>query len=495
MKQKEINLDMSVNTNRILNILFLSWILVIDILFYSESFGLNALIVAVISILIFGKINPSNLSKIKWWAASLIWLFTAIGVFVNGHAVAILAYYFAFFFFTAINNNSKLSIPLGLFQGIVACALGFINYFVSLKKMFSKSAERKNKWLIHLLMITIPLTIILIFLKLYQVADKDFYEMTKYINLDFISWGFLLTYLFLSFFLYGFFFYQNTPEADVLESKLKNQIDPNYKDRIQNYFGVQNEKKIGLIMLVALNAMLILYNLLDVSFILGPMNDPNSDETFSEIVHAGIYALIFSIVLVIIIVTYLLRGQLNFQENKWIKPLIVFWLIQNFFMVATTSIKNYEYIYFWGLTYKRIGVFIYLLLAIIGLSLTLYKVARKKSIWFLMRNTSLAFALCLSALLTFNWNRGIALYNTTFVAEERIDFEYLHSLGPDTYFYILQEHEEHESVNPLLIYQIMDEIPEILLKYSRFDYNHSWRSFVWSDFKNQQELKSKSNAL
>src|SRR5690606_28871759 len=105
--------------------------------------------------------------------------------------------------------------------------------------------------------------------------------------------------------------------------------------------------------------------------------------------HAGIYALIFSIVLVIFIVTYLFRGQLNFQYNRVLKPLVIFWLVLNLLMVITTSIKNWEYVEFWGLTYKRMGVFVYLLLATIGLAITIYKVINKRSFWFVLRKTSI----------------------------------------------------------------------------------------------------------
>lgn len=396
----------------------------------------------------------------------------------------------AFFFFAAVSNNLRLSLPLGLVQSVNAILQGILNLIMSLGDVFNKSTDKKNKWLINILIVSIPLCIILVFLKLYQAADESFYELTKFLNLDWISWDFLLIYLFLTFFLYGFFHFKMHKDVDELEESLSNEVPVSYADKIQEFFGIHNEAKVAISILIALNALLLLYNVLDIRFVFVDINDPARLSSLSDIVHQGVYALISSIVLVILIVTYLLRGQLNFRNNKFIKPLILIWLFQNLLMILTTSMKNYEYVEFWGLTYKRIGVFVYLFLAFIGLVLTVIKVQQKKSIWYLIRSTTLIFTICLTALLTFNWNRLIASYNLTHVQAERIDFHYLKDLGAETYPYIIEYHTHVQAVDDGIIMDIAEAIPTALFKLNQDEENTSWRSIVWSDYKLEQELSA-----
>lgn len=475
---------------RALRVTFLVWVLLIDLLFYSENWGLNALIACGISIPVISFTAETSIRSIKWWGATAIWILTAIGVFVNGTMICTNSYMLAFFFFAAVSNNLKLSLPLGLVQSVNAILQGVMNLFMSLGNLMNKSGNKKNKWVINILIVTIPLCIVLLFLKLYQAADESFYELTKFLNLDWISWNFLLIYLFLTLFLYGFFHFNTHKDVDQLEEDLSNEIPTTYADKIQDFFGIHNEAKVAISILIALNALLLLYNALDIRFVFVDINDPTRLSSLSDIVHQGVYALIASIVMVILIVTYLLRGQLNFRDNKYIKPLILFWLFQNLLMILTTSMKNYEYIEFWGLTYKRIGVFVYLFLAFVGLVLTVIKVQRKKSIWYLFRTTTFVFAVCLTALLTFNWNRFIASYNLTHVQAERIDFYYLKDLGAETYPYIIDYHTHVQAVDEGIIIDIAESIPNALIDLKEQQENTSWRSIVWSDYRLEKELSA-----
>ena len=170
---------------------FLLWVLMIDICYYEESFGLNTLLVTVLSAPLFLVAYPENLRKTNWWIALTIWFFTAIGVFVNGSFLGIFFYLMAFMYFITINRNDKLTVVNALIQSIPIVILGIISMFFNTGEYFNSSRGKHNKWLKNLLMFAFPLLVIIIFLKLYQSADQNFYELTKFINLDFISWGFL----------------------------------------------------------------------------------------------------------------------------------------------------------------------------------------------------------------------------------------------------------------------------------------------------------------
>ena len=152
----------------------------------------------------------------------------------------------------------------------------------------------------------IPLFIGIIFLKLYQSADSTFYELTKFINLDWISWGFILFYALISLLFYGFYFYTKQDEITEVEAKLPDEIKASYTDKIQQFFGEINELKIAYSILITLNIMLLLYNIIDIRYIFIEIDNPSRELSFSQIVHDGINSLITSLILVIIIVSFLM---------------------------------------------------------------------------------------------------------------------------------------------------------------------------------------------
>ncbi len=54
------------------------------------------------------------------------------------------------------------------------------------------------------------------------------------------------------------------------------------------------------------------------------------------------------------------------------------WILLNAVLVLSAAAKNFEYIVNYGFTYKRLGVFLFLLLALTGLALTFIKIQKKK---------------------------------------------------------------------------------------------------------------------
>ncbi len=80
-------------------------------------------------------------------------------------------------------------------------------------------------------------------------------------------------------------------------------------------------------------------------------------------------------------------------------------------MLISTALKNGMYIDEYGLTYKRIGVFIYLLLTSIGLITTYIKIAQHKTASFLIRINSWLFYFVLVVSCFVNWDLVITNYN------------------------------------------------------------------------------------
>lgn len=427
---------------------YVALVLVTANLFYKESWGLNTLIVSLLTVLasLFSGHYDSHLEttkNAKWWFAALLFVSNGFAVFYNHTLLSCGFYLISFLYFSAIQAENKLSVPLGFAQSAQSFFGGFYYSIESMSKRKEKTEGKKR--IVKLLLFTVPLVIAIVFLKLYQSADPTFYELTKFINLDWISWGFIGFYIVLFFAGYGLFYFRSNQHISSLETNLKNSISPDYGDGIQTYLGILNEQKIALSLLITLNLMLLLYNGIDLKFIIVDLPNPAPTLRYSALLHGGVNSLISSIVLVILIVTFIYRGQLNFTGNKTIRILALLWILLNLVMVATTVVKNAEYIAHWGLTYKRIGVYIYLLLAAVGLIFTLIKILKIKSIWFLIRNTSLAFLVCFTLMGFVNWDKLIVKYNLSELAPEQIDFYYLEDLGPDAYPDLIAYYNRHKN--------------------------------------------------
>jgi len=156
-------------------------------------------------------------------------------------------------------------------------------------------------------------------------------------------------------------------------------------------------------------------------------------SAFSNQVHSGINALIASIVMAIIIILYFFRGNLNFyKDNKKLKIVAYIWIVLNMILVVNIVIKDYQYIYYFGFTYKRIGVLMYLLLTIIGLLTTVIKVKSIKNFWYLFRINTVTVFIILIVSCTINWDSYITIYNLNYA--QSMDFNYLINLSDNNTF-------------------------------------------------------------
>jgi hypothetical protein len=229
------------------------------------------------------------------------------------------------------------------------------------------------------------------------------------------------------------------------------------------------ENKAGTLLLMLLNILLLVVNSSDIAFLAGGIS-ANQNLNYSEMVHQGIGALIFSIIIAVGIILYFFRGRLNFDEKaKTLQALALIWMLQNLLLTATGAYKNYLYVDIVdGLTYKRVGVFFYLLLASIGLFFTAMKVYTKKPNWYLVRVNFTAFFIVLIASSPIDWDVIITNYNIKHAEQKREDpdIEYLLRLS---------------SRNLPLIEEWMNKAatdPKTLHQYKAWEYNSLAEKFT-----------------
>jgi Domain of unknown function (DUF4173) len=330
--------------------------------------------------------------------------------------------------------NFTSSIYVSIFHGFLSI---FIPFFKSTSKFLYRISnvnhviEKRDFKFKKYTVFTIPILVTVVFYCLYSIANPVFGNLITFPQLK-ISLG-LVTFLFTGWVgLTGFI----NPFGD---EKIANWDNSNQniltriKTKIRRNFEItalKLENKKGVIMLFMLNALILIFNILDFSFILTGKKLPDG-ISYSKYVHEGVNTLIFSILLAISIIVYFFRANQNFYKNNlWLIRLTYLWIFQNALLLASIVYKNQLYISELGLTYKRIGVYVYLLLTLAGLILTFWKVRKLKTIWYILRKNTLTAYIMLIISCLLNWDSYIAHYNIN--KAKVLDVIYLLNLSDKT---------------------------------------------------------------
>lgn len=357
----------------------------------------------------------------------------------------------------------------------------------------------------------IPVIIVLLFIVLYRNANANFNQLLipidqffskfipnifEYINVEYV------VVLVLGIVISAFLFIQ----AVLKDIKTYEDSSSEYIIRKKSIFktefsstALSKELKAGLFLLMLLNLLLLLVNCLDIYWVW--FNFKWDGEYLKQFVHEGTYLLLISIILSAIIVMYFFRNNQNFfKKSKLLKQLSYIWIAQNIILCISVGIRNYWYIDYFNLAYKRIGVYVFLILVIYGLYTIYLKVKRKHSNYFLIRKNSFALLLLLLITSLFNWDVIIAKYNFRNANHAFVHFDFLSELSPKALPYYdksLDELRAIEKNQKLLFlnreaYMSADEFYKIVRKkrtaflkeYAQKD----WLSWNYSDYNTAKKL-------
>ncbi|GAA4302677.1 hypothetical protein GCM10023183_14520 [Nibribacter koreensis] len=246
---------------------------------------------------------------------------------------------------------------------------------------------------------------------------------------------------------------------------------------------LKNELKTGVLLLALLNGLLFVFILSDAYYLF--IGDLPEGIPYSEYLHQGVYTLIFTILLAIAILLYLFRENLNFySKNQSLKKLAYVWLGLNMVLVLLTLTKNSIYITGTGLTYKRIGVYTYLILTGIGLIFSYIKVSKVKTNWYLFRMNGWAVYVLLVVFSTVNWDRVLTRFNLTYAKSP--DLAYLFTLS-NSNLSLLKEDialSRHAFTD-----NQKKSLAEWELEYLRGEAQKEWQSWNYNDWRLSNELR------
>jgi hypothetical protein len=213
---------------------------------------------------------------------------------------------------------------------------------------------------------------------------------------------------------------------------------------------LERERRMGMILLVAANCLLVVVTVIDINWIWFGFVVPQG-FSLKQFVHEGTWILIISILLSMLILMHLFRKNQNFyRRSQALKVLAIVWVVQNFILGISVFLRNYHYISFHGLAYKRIGVIVFLLLVMVGLISLLIKIRERKSLFYLARVNGWAAFVALVGLSTVDWDSVIVRYNLDHWNQGEIDV--------DNYL------EMSDKVLPLL-YADIDKVGAQMLKH------------------------------
>lgn len=418
--------------------------LLLTLLFYKKSLGLNLFIsefFLLFWILKTNQIKLHSFNVILTFSGVLITLFATIithsilSYFVNFLALFILIGILIYPETKSLLNSIKNSL-FNLFP----------SQYSFIKSITSSSSDGFStvKIIKRTSIFVIPILIIIVFIVIYSNSNPVFNDLTNnffdsitnFFSLNIfhnLNLSFILTLLFLLFISNLFLFKtknENIAESDYNSNFLLHRIRVK-KNSFFKMNDLKNEYKAGVFLLISLNLLLLLLNVIDIKWVW--FNFEWEGQFLKQFVHEGTYLLILSILISIGLVLYFFRKNLNFyQQNKLLKYLSYAWLIQNGVLTISVAIRNFYYISYFSLAYKRIGVILFLMLTLYGLYTVFVKVKEKKTSFYLFQTNFAALFILLIVSSIVNWDKLIVNYNFKHANKSFLELNYLVNFSDKT---------------------------------------------------------------
>lgn len=399
------------------NLILATAVALYSLLFYQQSPGINFLLFSLALVVLLLIRNTSLLKNKLWLCAAIGSLLSGACLAYSGNTLSLIA---------NIVSLGLLSV-YSLYEGSLVFALlhALFSYSSSLFFVFVDRLKKKQEEIQEgettasspirkITLVVIPVLIAVVFFFMYRGSNVLFNEFAKKINLDFISMNWIAFTLGGFILLYGFFHSRQISIFATYDQKTGNTLEHDTTSTAILFgkkLSISDESFSGIVLFILLNVLLLIVNVLDINFLFIDGKLP-AGLTYSEFVHQGTGMLITSILAGILIILFYFRGAMNFYERNSVLKLLAFlWIVQNVCMLFSTSMRNNMYISEYGLTYKRIGVYAYLILTVIGLCTTLIKIGKTKSNMYLFRINSWLFYGALILCCFVNWDSLITNYN------------------------------------------------------------------------------------
>ena len=386
---------------------------VFTLLFYNESVGLNLSIFGLVLLAFMYYFFRKQFIDNSYYVLTFTSVLSCFAFAWYGDFVSFVAVFLSIILlqFKIIEPKLKL---------ILSIPIVFINSIASIVRIFQFSewlpARKTNNFFVKKLLayFLIPGIFISLFCIIYSFGSDSFsglfFKYTLDLNLPQAISVMVLGFYF-SFSFWNFWVPEIIAENN---SKLDNDFtDKTESEQVPTFslldLDINFERKSGEITLLLLNILLIIF--------IGMYNyeqffQETITTTLSAATHERVNAVVFSIIMAVGVVLFYFKGSFNFDAKAVkLKVLTKIWILLNGILIISTCVKNAEYILNFGLTYKSLGVFAFLVLAIIGLYFTFMKIQNKKTNAYLFNQMFWCFYGTILLCSFVNWGGIITSYN------------------------------------------------------------------------------------
>ncbi|WP_123985298.1 DUF4153 domain-containing protein [Taibaiella soli] len=428
-------------------LLVITGALTFNIVFWDEKLALNAVLFDAVLLPSLLMLYPEAIKKRNVQVLLLGHLISLVAILYQNTDLSKITYFFTLFLLTAFvqYNHRSAWYAAGsyLFNFVFLPFSLYLDFRTILEGR--KKKPMKSRLLRIMKLSVIPIALLIIFIMFYTAANpvfsdlwnnltyklqralNYFFEIISFARICFFLWGMYLTGSILERVQNQYFSKKDMVQEDVLQRIRKRHKDI-FGEPLKN-LALKNANTIGVLSLTLLNGLLFVVNCIDIDFVwLHYSFDPN--KPLYKLVHEGTEMLILSIFCAIAILLIFFKGNLNFyKKNKWLKYGAYAWIIQNSILVISVLLRDYYYIKYYGLAYKRIGVLVFLFMVLVGLITMFLKIYNRKSTYYLFRVNAWAGVCLLVIASCIHWDEMIARYNIRHAHEVTLDYAFLFSLS------------------------------------------------------------------
>ncbi|OXG08850.1 uncharacterized protein DUF4173 [Flavobacterium araucananum] len=401
--------------------------IIFTLLFYKESVGVN---LSIFALLLTGLICYSFQDRFTQRSHLILVVTSVLSCLAfawYGDFVSFLALSMSVLILQFKTQESELKVihvfPLVFLNAISSVGRIFVfSQWLPEKRIHNNFAKKLVAYFV------IPAIFIVVFFAAYSFGSTHFLSLlTDYtLDLDIIEViviGILGFYISFSFWNYWV--------PDICYDKnalLNNDFDTGAEIKNQNTFSFLDldfERKSGEITLILLNFMLLIFI---ITYNYEQFFEAKTTSNLSADTHERVNSVIFSIVMAVGLILFYFKGGFNFDKKAvWLKKLAKIWIVLNGLLILSTIIKNSEYISVFGLTYKRLGVYAFLILAIIGLVFVFLKIMKQKTNAYLANQMVWYFYGTVLLCSFVNWGNLITNYNIS--VNKSVEPEFLSNLN------------------------------------------------------------------
>lgn len=464
------------------NLVILAASIVFSILFFEQNAGLNFLLFSLMTGGLIVLFNRNELDK-KWYLFLLLNLCAAWNIVNINSDLSIVAWFFSTVVLLGKSRTMENSYIFSMFSAGISPVASIPKLFV--RPPGEDQVKKKISPLIYLAAFAVALIFVAIFFGLYKEANPLFDQFTANIDFSWINIPFIFVTVFGFVILFtATHIYRNKILGDWDRRQIaKENSTRETSPQLGGFISITS-----ILLFVGLNIMLLTLNGLDIKYIYIIDMLPK-EINLTDFLHTSVASIVFSILIAIILI--LLIRMLSIK-NKAVNLLIYAWIGQSFIMVFHTFLRNADHIIrSHQLTHQRIGVYVFLSLAVFGLCYTLYTLLKNKSNWLLVDLNVRTWFLVLVISSFCNWDAIITEYNLEKNPKE-IDMTYLVRLSGNNTAQMIAYYRKHPEIfspnySPYYTHELKEELLEKERCMIREGKQMTWQSFNFSR-KRQYEL-------